>query len=212
MIEIRTTSIVVKRTRLVPMAEASSYPACELKPVPSLLPPPAQPLRKWRIRSSRAIPSRSSSCQVATSRLSSAISASVTRGESRRQATHCSRNRVLMATHPPPWPQCPSTKPSRSFEAFGHLLAAKLRWPDALFGDLHALDALEAEEQFDEVRRRLGGDPLHDRPERFLHVLAESDALDCEAAQVHLDALVRLKHARVSGIRSSRLEGLHRIW
>jgi hypothetical protein len=25
-------------------------------------------------------------------------------------------------------------------------LAAKLRWPDTLFGDLHALDALEAEE------------------------------------------------------------------
>src|SRR5437899_6611558 len=167
---------------------------------------------KWKTRSSRAIPSRSSSCQAETSRLSSAISASVTRGESRRQATHCSRNRVLIAHTSPPWPQCPSRKPSRSFEASGHLLAAKLRWPDALFGDFHALDALEAEEQFDEVRRRLGGDPLHDRPERLLHVLAESDALDCEAAQAHLDALVRLKHARASGIRSSRLEGLHRIW
>src|SRR5437870_8444209 len=41
MIEIRTTSIVVKTTRWVPMAEASSYPACELKPVPSPLPLPA---------------------------------------------------------------------------------------------------------------------------------------------------------------------------
>src|SRR2546422_2538435 len=37
-------------------------------------------------------------------------------------------------------------------------------------------DAFEAEEQFDEVRRRLGGDPLDDRPKRFLHVLAEGDA------------------------------------
>jgi len=83
-------------------------------------------------------------------------------------------------------------------EATGQFLAAKLRWPDALLGDLHALDALEAEEQFDEVRRRLGRDPLHDRPERLLHVLAEGDALDCEAAQVHLHALVRLKHARAS--------------
>src|SRR3989442_12022496 len=92
------------------------------------------------------------------------------------------------------------------------LLAGTLRSPEALFGDLHALDALEAEEQFDEVRRRLGGDPLHDRPERLLHVLAEGDAPDCEAAQVHLHALVRLKHARASGIRSSRLEGLHRRW
>src|SRR5437879_386731 len=132
------------------------------------------------------------------SRLSSTISASVTRGESRRQATHSSRNRVVMAHSSPPWPQCPSRKPSRSFEASGHLLAAKLRWPDALFGDLHALDALEAEEQFDEVRRGLGGDPLHDRSKRLLHILAEGNAPDCEAAQVHLHALVRLKHARAS--------------
>jgi len=108
----------------------------------------------------------------------SAISASATRGESRRQATDRSADSVLIA---------------RTSE---FLLAGKLRLPDALFGDLHALDALEAEEQFDEVRRRLGGDPLHDRPERLLHVLAEGDALDREAAQVHFHALVRLKHAR----------------
>ena len=82
--------------------------------------------------------------------------------------------------------------------ASGSFLAGKLRSPDAIFGDLHALDALEAEEQFDEVRRRLGGDPLDDRPERLLHVLAEGDALDREAAQVHFHALVRLKHAEAA--------------
>src|SRR3981081_4283047 len=52
MIEIRTTSIVVKRTRSVPMVEASS-PARELKPVPSPLPLPAQPLRKWSMPAAR---------------------------------------------------------------------------------------------------------------------------------------------------------------
>src|SRR4030095_17251679 len=87
------------------------------------------------------------------------------------------------------------------------LPATMLRAPEAPFGDLHTLDALEAEEQFDEVRRRLGGDPLDDRPERFLHVLAEDDALDREAAQVHLHALVRLKHARASGGSPLHREG-----
>src|SRR5712692_6587479 len=52
---------------------------------------------KWKSRSSRAIPSRSRSCQSGTSRLSSAISASVTRGESRRQATQGSADSVLIA-------------------------------------------------------------------------------------------------------------------
>src|SRR4029453_18272888 len=141
----------------------------------------AAKLGKWKTRSSRAMPSRSTSCQPETSRLSSAISASVTRGESRRQATHRSPDSVLIA------------------RTSGFLLAGKLRSPDALFGDLHPLDALEAEEQFNEVRRRLGGDPLDDSPERLLHVLAEGDALDRKAAQVHLHALVRFKHARASG-------------
>jgi len=59
----------------------------------------------------------------------------------------------------------------------GFLLAGKVRSPDALFGDLHALDALEAKEQFDEVHRRFDGDPLDDRPERLLHVLAEATPL-----------------------------------
>src|SRR3989442_5750072 len=80
------------------------------------------------------------------------------------------------------------------------LLAGTLRSPDALFGDLHALDALEAEEQFDEVRRRLDGDALDDCPQRLLDVLAEGDALDREAAKVHLQALVRFKHARASTV------------
>ena len=84
--------------------------------------------------------------------------------------------------HPPPLAQLPSRRPSKSFLASRVLLARKLRSPDAVFRDLDALDAFEAEEQFDEVRRRLGGDPLDDRPKRFLHVLAEGDALDREAA------------------------------
>src|SRR5215470_12508615 len=71
-----------------------------------------------------------------------------------------------------------------------------LRAPDAFFGDLYALDALEAEEQFDEVRRWLSGGPLDDCPERLLHVLTKGDAVDREAAQVHLHALIRLKHAQ----------------
>ena len=47
------------------------------------------------------------------------------------------------------------------------LLASGLCSPDAVFGDLHALDALEAEEQFDEVRRRLDRHPLDNCPERL---------------------------------------------
>jgi len=62
------------------------------------------------------------------------------------------------------------------------LLASGLCSPDAVFRDLHALDALEAEEQFDEVRRRLDRHPLDDCPERLLYVLAEGYALDREAA------------------------------
>src|SRR5262249_60174650 len=85
----------------------------------------------------------------------------------------------------------------------GSSLQAMLRALDAFLGDFHALDALEAEEQFDEIGRRLGSDPLDDCPERLLHVLAEGDALDREAAQVHLHALVRLKHTRAPATPSS---------
>jgi hypothetical protein len=70
------------------------------------------------------MPSRSSSCQPETSRLSSAISASVTRGESRRQATHRSADSVLIA------------------RTSGFLLAGKSRSPDAVFRHLDALDPL----------------------------------------------------------------------
>ena len=42
-----------------------------------------------------------------------------------------------------------------------------LRAPDACFGDLHALDALEAEEQFDEIGFWLKATPLIVRPLRF---------------------------------------------
>src|SRR5262249_45446947 len=94
-------------------------------------------------------------------------------------------------------------KASSAFVASGFLSAPMLRVPDAFLWDLHALDALEAEEQFDEIGRRLGSDPFDDCPERLLHVLAEGDALDREAAQVHLHALVRLKHARAPATASS---------
>ena len=57
--------------------------------------------REVKTRSSRAMPSRSSSCQPETSRLSSAIFASVTRGESWRQATHRSADKVLIARTSP---------------------------------------------------------------------------------------------------------------
>src|SRR3989442_2466211 len=149
------------------------------------------------------MPSRSSNCQPETSRLSSAISASVTRGESRRQATHRSPvsapiERTLLRAHPLLGAQRPLRRPSKSFVASRFLPARQLCSPDAVFGDLDALDALKAEEQFDEVRRRLGGDPLDDRAERLLHVLAEGDALDREAAEVHLYAPGRLKHAHAS--------------
>src|SRR5881296_605301 len=54
----------------------------------------------WNVRSSWAIPSRSTSCQSGTWRLRSATSASVTRGESRRQATQRSADSVLIARLP----------------------------------------------------------------------------------------------------------------
>jgi hypothetical protein len=85
-------------------------------------------------------------------------------------------------------------------------LAAKLRSPDALFGDLHAVDTLEAEEQFDEVCRRLGGGPLHDRPERLLNILAEGGFIgipslgskDCS------DMVGAASHIRNAGIEEQR--------
>src|SRR5262245_48018742 len=117
-----------------------------------------------------------------TSRRSSAISATVTLGESGRQATHRSADRVLIARTSPSWTQRHSRRPRSPCVASGFLPAsdakAMLHALDAFLGDFHALDALEAEEQFDEIGRRLGGDPLDDCPERLLHVRAEGDALD----------------------------------
>src|SRR5438128_493924 len=175
------------------------------------------------------MPSRSTSCQSEISGRSSAISASVTRGESRRQATHRSADNVLIARTSPSRTRRPSREGrATSFVAFGFLPARMLRALDAFFRNFYALDALEAEERFDEVRRRLGGDQLDDCPESLLHVLAEGDALDREGAQVHLDALVGLKHAGASarqlrygigeaepsirhhGIPSSRLDGIRK--
>jgi hypothetical protein len=58
-------------------------------------------LGKWKARSSRAMPARSSSSRSGASRLSSAISVSVTRGESRRQATQRSADSVLITPTSP---------------------------------------------------------------------------------------------------------------
>src|SRR5262249_52256701 len=138
--------------------------------------------------------SRSRSCQSGISGLSSAISAAVTRGESRRQATHRSADSLLIARTSLHMPCI--LRDGRAQRSSPPSSSPTLHAVDAFFGNLDALDALEAEDQFDEVRRMLGGDPMDDCPERFLHVLAEGDALDREAAQVHLHALVRLKHAR----------------
>src|SRR5438094_4160695 len=64
------------------------------------------------------MPSRSSSCQSGTSGLSSAISAAVTRGESRRQATHRSADSVLIArTSPGAYPPRPGSPPTSSDRA-----------------------------------------------------------------------------------------------
>ena len=70
-------------------------------------------VREVEGRSSRAIPSRSSSCQPETSRPSSAISVAVTRGESRRQAIHRSPDSVLIQCTLLP-AQLPSRRPSNS--------------------------------------------------------------------------------------------------
>src|SRR5215831_19856344 len=75
------------------------------------------------------------------------------------------------------------------------------RRADALLGNVHALDSLEAEQKLDPVDGWVGRDLLHDRSLGLLHVLAEADALDDEARQVDGHALVRLKH----GIQMQRV-------
>src|SRR5580765_5224459 len=65
---------------------------------------------------------------------------------------------------------------------------------DSLFRHIHPLDAFEAEQELDLVDGRVRGHLLQDRPERLLNILAERDALDDEAGQVHGHSLVRLKH------------------
>src|SRR5262249_55785985 len=118
------------------------------------------------------------------------------------QRTGCSSHAPFL-----PGPNVPREGRARRSWPPGFSLPAMLRVLDAFLGNLHALDALEAEEQFDEIGRRSGSEPLDDCPERLLHVLAEGDALDREAAQVHLHALVRLKHTRApaNSIEPTRL-------
>src|SRR5678815_1470339 len=65
---------------------------------------------------------------------------------------------------------------------------------DSVFRHIHPLDSLEAEQELDLVDGRVGGHLLQDRPEGLLNILAERDALDDEAGQVHGHSLVRLKH------------------
>src|SRR5213593_1811487 len=82
--------------------------------------------------------------------------------------------------------------------------ACRLSALDAILGDLHTLDALEAEEQLDQIHGGLDGDLLHDGAECFLHILTERHALDRQAAQVDLDSLVGLKHGAHPTAFSSR--------
>ena len=112
------------------------------------------------------------------------------------------------------------------------LLAGTLRSPEALFGDLHALDALEAEEPFDEVRRRLDGDPPDDCPERLCTFWLKATPLIVRPLRFTFtrwfgsntpkppeDHLVAGLHHEGYGtsepeptIPSCRLEGIHRVW
>src|SRR5713226_4721193 len=82
--------------------------------------------------------------------------------------------------------------------------ACRLSALDAILGDLHTLDALEAEEQLHQIHGGLGGDLLHDGAQRFLHILTEGHALDRQAAQVDLDSLVGLKDGAHPTAFSSR--------
>src|SRR6266508_1753260 len=72
-------------------------------------------------------------------------------------------------------------------------VATALSALDAILGDLHTLDAFEAEEKLDQIHGGLGGDLLHDGAECFLHILTEGHALDRQAAQVDRDSLGGLK-------------------
>src|SRR5262249_31547708 len=69
---------------------------------------------------------------------------------------------------------------------------------DAILGHRYALDALEGEQQLDEIHRGLSGDLLHDSAECFLHILTKGHAIDRQTAQVDLDPLAGLKHLRIS--------------
>src|SRR6266508_2677870 len=83
-------------------------------------------------------------------------------------------------------------------------VATALSALDAILGDLHTLDAFEAEEKLDQIHGGLGGDLLHDGAECFLHILTEGHALDRQAAQVDLDSLVGLKDDAHTAFSSRR--------
>src|SRR2546426_1888676 len=84
------------------------------------------------------------------------------------------------------------------------ITSGRLSALDAILGDLHTLDALEAEEQLDQIHGGLDGDLLHDGAECFLHILTERHAFDRQAPQVDLDSLVGLEHAAHPTAFSSR--------
>src|SRR4030095_2116348 len=71
---------------------------------------------------------------------------------------------------------------------------ALLRRPDALLRHLHPLDAFEAEQELNTIRRGSGGGLLEHGAEGLLDILAELHALDRQVREVDLDALIRSKH------------------
>jgi hypothetical protein len=71
---------------------------------------------------------------------------------------------------------------------------ALLRRPDALLRHLHPLDAFEAEQELNTIRRGVGGGLLKHGAEGLLDVLTELHALDRQVREVDLDALIRSKH------------------
>src|SRR4030095_6441197 len=71
---------------------------------------------------------------------------------------------------------------------------ALLRRPEALLRHLHPLDAFEAEQELNTIRRGSDGGLLEHGAEGLLDILAELHALDRQVREVDLDALIRSKH------------------
>src|SRR5262249_30244265 len=78
-------------------------------------------------------------------------------------------------------PKGPSSIPwrpaARSASSFAFTWSS-LRRPNAFLRHFHSLDALEAEQELNAIRRRGGGGLLEHGAERLLHVLTELHSLD----------------------------------